>query len=129
LSIGIGVGGVEGQRFFGVAGGDEELSLLGVRFGDTDIAARRLKVLAEVFAESTRAFLLDTVISKPRLALDLGCGPGYSTHFLADGLQCNHTAGLDKNNRQPGILAYCQLFFFGTKFISFLEKFSLWQRF
>lgn len=66
-------------------------------FGDTDIAARRLKVLAEVFAETTRAFLLDTVIGKPRLALDLGCGPGYSTHFLADVLQCNHTVGLDNS--------------------------------
>jgi len=66
-------------------------------FGDTDIAARRLKVLAEVFAESTRDFLLDTVIGKPCLALDLGCGPGYSTHFLADVLQCNHAAGLDNS--------------------------------
>jgi len=66
-------------------------------FGDTDIAAQRLKVLAEVFAESSRAFLLETDIGKPRLALDLGCGPGYSTHFLANLLQCEQVAGLDNS--------------------------------
>ena len=66
-------------------------------FGDTDIAAQRLKVLAEVFAESSRAFLLDTDIGKPRLALDLGGGPGYSTHFLANLLQCEQVAGLDNS--------------------------------
>lgn len=66
-------------------------------FGDSDIAARRLKVVAEVFAESTRAFLFDTVVDKPCLALDLGCGPGYSIHFLADILQCDYAVGLDSS--------------------------------
>lgn len=66
-------------------------------FGDTDIAARRLKVLAEVYAESSRAFLLETVSGTPNLVIDLGCGPGYSTHFLADVLRCGHAAGLDNS--------------------------------
>ena len=66
-------------------------------FGDTDIAAHRLKVVAEVFAEPTRAFLLDSVTGSPRLALDLGCGPGYTTHMLAATLQPEHTAGLDNS--------------------------------
>ena len=66
-------------------------------FGDSDIAARRLEVLAEVFAEPTRAFLLDAVSDAPELVVDLGCAPGYTTHLLADALQCNHAAGLDKS--------------------------------
>lgn len=66
-------------------------------FGDTDIAARRLKVLAEVYAEPTRAFLLDAVADEPRLAVDVGCGPGYTTHLLSDALHCERTAGLDNS--------------------------------
>ena len=64
-------------------------------FGDTDIAAKRLKFLANVYAESTKEFVVDAVAGTPRLALDLGCGPGYTTHFLADVLRCEHTVGLD----------------------------------
>jgi SAM-dependent methyltransferase len=68
-------------------------------FGDTDIAARRLRFLADVYAESTREFLLGAVADRPRLALDLGCGPGYTTHFLADVLGCEKTAGLDNSEQ------------------------------
>jgi trans-aconitate 2-methyltransferase len=66
-------------------------------FGDTDLAARRLKILADVYAEPTRTFVLDTVIDKPRLAIDLGCGPGYTTHLLADILDCDQIVGLDNS--------------------------------
>jgi hypothetical protein len=44
-------------------------------FGDDDTAARRLQLLAQVFAESTRSFLRNTAGSgRIPLALDLGCG-------------------------------------------------------
>ena len=66
-------------------------------FGDTDVAAQRLKILADVYAESTRTFILDTVIDRPRLAVDLGCGPGFTTHLLADATQCDHAVGLDNS--------------------------------
>ena len=66
-------------------------------FGDSEIAARRLKVVAEVFAPSSRTFLLDAIADKPSLALDLGCGPGYSTHLLADALGGDHTVGVDSS--------------------------------
>lgn len=68
-------------------------------FGDTEIAGRRLKVLAETFAESTRAFLLEAGAERPRLALDLGCGPGCTTHLLAEALQCDRAVGLDHSER------------------------------
>jgi SAM-dependent methyltransferase len=66
-------------------------------FGDSDIAARRLEVVADVFEEPTKAFLLDAIKDRPGLVVDLGCGPGYTTHLLADVLQCDRAAGLDKS--------------------------------
>jgi len=66
-------------------------------FGDTNIAARRLQVLAEVFANSTSAFLARVAESDQRLALDLGCGPGYCTHLLAGLLRSGRTVGLDSS--------------------------------
>jgi trans-aconitate methyltransferase len=66
-------------------------------FGDTDMAARRLKILADVYSASSEVFLLGAVTQRPRLATDLGCGPGYSTHLLANVLQSDHTTGLDNS--------------------------------
>ena len=67
-------------------------------FGDTDIAAHRLEILAQVFAESTRALLIDVVVDQRRLALDLGCGTGHTTHLIADTLQCERVVGLDNSD-------------------------------
>jgi trans-aconitate 2-methyltransferase len=68
-------------------------------FGDTDLAARRLEIVADVFAESTRAFVADAAIGPTRLALDLGCGPGCCTHLLAKLVECDQCVGLDKSER------------------------------
>ena len=51
-------------------------------FADTDLAAHRLELLANVFAESSKPFLKEANIASANLAVDLGCGPGFSTHFL-----------------------------------------------
>jgi SAM-dependent methyltransferase len=64
-------------------------------FGDSDLAARRLEVVAECFGPSSRAFMTETVEQGPSLAMDLGCGPGYTTHLLADALACEAVVGLD----------------------------------
>ena len=66
-------------------------------FGDTDLAARRLALLAETFAESSRMFMREAVDRRLRMAADLGCGPGYSIHLLADTLAPGHTVGLDNS--------------------------------
>lgn len=68
-------------------------------FGDSEVASRRLGVLAEVFAPSTRRLLLKSGLARPRLAVDLGCGPGYSTHLLAEVLGCDRVVGLDISRR------------------------------
>ncbi len=65
-------------------------------FGDSGIAARRLELLARVYRESTRAFLLKAAgDARFGLALDLGCGPGFTTGLIADTIQCGRVVGLD----------------------------------
>jgi len=66
-------------------------------FGDSDLAAQRLELLAEVFAEPTKAFLAEAVADRPRLALDLGCGPGFTTHLLAERLSAKKIIGIDNS--------------------------------
>jgi SAM-dependent methyltransferase len=68
-------------------------------FGDTDIAAERLRLVADIYADATRAFLQHQATAQPRLAVDLGCGPGYSTRLLADVCQGERTVGLDNSAR------------------------------
>ena len=54
-------------------------------------------MVAETFAESSRAFMRESVKTRPKLAADLGCGPGYTTHLLADTLDPVRTVGLDNS--------------------------------
>lgn len=66
-------------------------------FGDSGPAARRLSLVAETFAESSQDFMRKSVTTRPQLAADLGCGPGYTTHLLADTLKPERTVGLDNS--------------------------------
>jgi trans-aconitate 2-methyltransferase len=68
-------------------------------FGDTDLAAQRLRFVAEAYDEATRAFVHDCGHHQPGLVVDLGCGPGYSTRLLAEVLRGTHTVGLDNSAR------------------------------
>ena len=63
-------------------------------FGDGELAARRLGLVSEVFAPTSRAFLAE-VGFRPRLALDLGSGPGHTTRLVADTLQPTKTVGIE----------------------------------
>ena len=67
----------------------------GYLFGDSDVAVRRLEVLARVFASSTRAFLAEAGDEQRAFAIDLGCGPGFTTHLIAGALRCDRVLGLD----------------------------------
>lgn len=71
--------------------------MTGYAFGDTDLAARRLALVAETFAKTSAAFMRESVTTRPQLAADLGCGPGYTTHLLADTLKPERTVGLDNS--------------------------------
>ena len=66
-------------------------------FGDSDLAARRLALVAETFADTSAAFMRESVTTRPQFAADLGCGPGYTTYLLADTLKPERTVGLDNS--------------------------------
>jgi SAM-dependent methyltransferase len=69
------------------------------QFGDQDLAASRLEVVARVFKATTRE-MLEAVPLQPRaLAVDLGCGPGFTTRLLAEVLDCKAVVGLDTSDR------------------------------
>ncbi len=74
-------------------------------FTHTERARQRLKVLADVYAASTSLFLGESLNETPSLAMDLGCGPGYTTHLLANVLQAKHVIGLDLS---PDFIASAQ---------------------
>jgi trans-aconitate 2-methyltransferase len=64
-------------------------------FGDTDMAARRLKILNEVFGPPSAALLAEVVDRPPVLAYDLGCGPGHTTALVSRVTAAGQTIGLD----------------------------------
>ena len=71
----------------------------GYAFGDSDLAARRLELVAAVFAEPTRTLLrrVGELHGPVDLALDLGCGPGHSTALLHETTRATRTVGLDSS--------------------------------
>ena len=66
-------------------------------FTDSDQATQRLKYLAEVYEKTTREFVVDVIRSHPQLVLDLGCGPGFTTHLLAELTRCDRAVGIDNS--------------------------------
>lgn len=64
-------------------------------FGDSTPAANRLRLVHENFSHSSRVFMREAVGWRPGMAADLGCGPGHTTHLLANTLSPYHTVGLD----------------------------------
>jgi SAM-dependent methyltransferase len=67
-------------------------------FGDGDLAALRLQRLAELYAESS-ARLLARLGPVEGGAIDVGCGPGFTTELVAAALRPAWTAGLDRSER------------------------------
>jgi trans-aconitate 2-methyltransferase len=68
-------------------------------FGDSDLAAERLRLLAEAFGPSSRAFASRLGREPVRVAIDLGCGPGYTTALLHAATRAPATIGLDNSPR------------------------------
>ena len=64
-------------------------------FGDSEIAAARLEMVARVFEPATRDLLGEVSPGSRNLGVDLGCGPGYTTALLSEVLQCRRTVGID----------------------------------
>jgi trans-aconitate 2-methyltransferase len=68
-------------------------------FGDSDQASARLRRLAQLFEPETRELLQHSGVRRPRMAVDLGCGPGWSTRLLKDVVNADRTIGLDASER------------------------------
>lgn len=79
------------------------LDIMPYTFGDNEQAGRRLRLLADLYEPETRGLLElaedSDRPSSPRLAVDLGCGPGWSTHLLSSVLHPQRTVGLDSSDR------------------------------
>jgi len=65
------------------------------QFGDSQLAAERLALLAEVFQPSTRALLVTLAARRPARVLDAGCGPGCTTRLLAKTFSTAAVTGVD----------------------------------
>jgi len=66
-------------------------------FGDTAVAADRLALLAAAFEPSSARLLRLLGYLRPRCAVDLGCGPGWSTRLVHALLAPVATLGLDRS--------------------------------
>ena len=51
----------------------------------------------EVFDPTSDAFVSETVRNRPALALDLGCGPGFTTRLLSRTARPERTVGMDRS--------------------------------
>lgn len=78
-----------------VEGESQEVAANQYTFGDNLRASARLCRLAEMYDPESRDLLRRSGINAPGLAVDLGCGPGWSTRLLQDTLKPGRTAGLD----------------------------------
>jgi SAM-dependent methyltransferase len=68
-------------------------------FGDTDRAAARLALLANVFEPTTRSWLEALGGAAPACVVDLGCGPGHTTELVHTVLGARESWGLDASER------------------------------
>jgi SAM-dependent methyltransferase len=68
-------------------------------FGDNDLAAQRLELLAAAFAPSSRGWLESLGLRGCGCAVDLGCGPGHTTALLAQVLAPTTAIGVDQSER------------------------------
>ena len=68
-------------------------------FGDSELAARRLAAVAGVFEATSRTLLASSMPGGAAIALDLGCGPGYTTRLLAQVSRPRRVLGLDSSAR------------------------------
>jgi len=80
-------------------GGTQRLPKDNYTFGDNDQASARLRQLAELYEAETRDLLERGRVRGPRVAVDLGCGPGWSTRLLQNVVNADRTVGLDASER------------------------------
>jgi SAM-dependent methyltransferase len=66
-------------------------------YGEGDSEAARLALVADLFEGASRTLLSEAVGFRPRLALDLGCGPGHTTRLIDEVLRPDRVVGVDRS--------------------------------
>jgi trans-aconitate 2-methyltransferase len=67
-------------------------------FGDDGAALDRLELVAAAYAPVSRRFLVDHASRGAGMALDLGCGPGFSTRLLDEACAPRALVGIDSSS-------------------------------
>jgi SAM-dependent methyltransferase len=83
----------------------------GYRFGVDRSAADRLRLVATAYDPVSRPFLADHALPRPGVAIDLGCGPAFTTELLSEVCRPGTIVGLDTSEafvatarvRLPGV--------------------------
>lgn len=83
------------DRAAGGRPGDRRRAATRYTLGDSPLAGDRLALLGEVFDPTTRALVRAWRPAAVRYAVDLGCGPGHSTHLVAAEVPGAAVVGLD----------------------------------
>jgi len=68
-------------------------------FGENDLAAQRLAYLAAAYERPSREFLSAWGIENAEHAIDLGCGPGYTSLLLRHVLSPRLVTGIDASDK------------------------------
>jgi trans-aconitate 2-methyltransferase len=85
-------------------------------FGTSRIAAKRLREISRFF-NPLAVNLIKTYVREPvPLVLDLGCGPGFTTHMLSDAVAADRIIGTDNS---PDFLRRARRRFPSFQFIEF----------
>ena len=66
-------------------------------YGDSELAAERLGLVARLFKPTSRSFLLAAVSPGPAVAADLGCGPGHTTTLVHETTGAGCAVGIDRS--------------------------------
>ena len=70
-------------------------------FGDEGPASERLRRLSNAYATASAALLsrAKALLGSPiQIAVDLGCGPGYTTELLAKTIGAKRTVGTERSS-------------------------------
>jgi ubiquinone/menaquinone biosynthesis C-methylase UbiE len=83
-------------------------------FGTSKTAAQRLEEIAKFFNPLAADLIKHHIQSRPAVAMDLGCGPGFTTDMLAEATRANEIIGLDSSKE---MLSYAIARYRNYKFI------------
>ena len=66
-------------------------------YGTSETAAQRLEEIAKFFNPLAKQFIQGNLKRPVEVAIDLGCGPGFTTEMLALATNCKNVYGLDSS--------------------------------